>query len=99
MTKPPLQTAVPLDQAVRHAPALVGLVERIEQSSAMLRAVRPLIPPGIEVKAGSVEDQQWCLLVSSNAAAAKLRQLLPALSAALRSAGWPTQTIRIKVMS
>ncbi len=96
-TKP--HSAVPLAQALQQAPVLAGLMERLEQSNAMLRHVRPLIPSGIDVRAGPVEDPQWCLLVSNNAAAAKLRQLIPALTASLRSAGWPTDSIRIKVSS
>ncbi len=97
--KPKLPNAVPLAQALQQAPVLAGLLERVEQSSAMLRQVRTLIPPGIEVRAGPVEDRQWCLLVSNNAGAAKIRQLVPALTSSLRSAGWPTEAIRIKVIS
>ncbi len=95
--KPP--SAVPLALALQQAPVLAGLMERVEQSSAMLRQVRALIPSGIEVRAGPVEDRQWCLLVSSSAGAAKIRQLIPALTSSLRSAGWSTETIRIKVIS
>ncbi len=97
LMKPAPSHAVPLDQALKQAPVLAGLMERVAQSSAMLRHVRPLIPSGIEVRAGPVEDGQWCLLVSNNAGAAKIRQLVPALTSSLRSAGWPTERIRIKV--
>ena len=40
----------------------------------------------------------WGLLVPHNAAAAKLRQLLPALMAALEAAGHPVPAIRVKVL-
>jgi hypothetical protein len=51
------------------------------------------------VKAGPVDENGWCLLVQNNAAAAKLRQLLPALCAHLRTKGHPVNTIRVKVMT
>jgi hypothetical protein len=44
-----------------------------------------------------VDGTSWCLLVTGNAAAAKLRQLLPALQAHLRSRGWEVNSIRLKV--
>jgi ethanolamine ammonia-lyase small subunit len=44
-----------------------------------------------------VDGATWCLLVSSNAAAAKLRQLLPTLQSHLRSKGWEVNSIRLKV--
>lgn len=99
MTKTSLPSAVPLDRAMREAPGLAGLIERMERSSAMLRVVRPLIPPALEVKAGPVEDAHWCLLTANNAGAAKLRQLVPALASALHSAGWPSYSIKVKVMA
>lgn len=97
MNRRPTPTALTLEQAMREAPALAGLIGRLEQSSAMLRQVRPLIPPGIDIQAGPVQDGHWCLLVGNNAGAAKVRQLLPALLSSLKSAGWPTQSIRVKV--
>ena len=43
------------------------------------------------------EGEAWTLLAPHNAAAAKLRQLAPALQAALAVAGHPVRTLRIKV--
>jgi ethanolamine ammonia-lyase small subunit len=51
------------------------------------------------VQAGPIEDGCWCLLVSSNAVAAKLRQLLPALQAHLSLKGLSVSSIRIKVQN
>jgi hypothetical protein len=51
------------------------------------------------VKAGPLDAQGWCLLVPHNAAGAKLRQLVPALTAHLRSHNFPIEKIRVKVMS
>jgi hypothetical protein len=49
------------------------------------------------VKAGPIDGPNWCLIVNSNAAAAKIRQLLPAMEAHLRTKGWQISAIRLKV--
>jgi hypothetical protein len=49
------------------------------------------------VTAGPIDGQNWCLIVNSNAAAAKIRQLLPAMQAHLRTKGWQVNAIRLKV--
>ncbi len=69
------------------------------ESSARLQAIQPLLPPALRsaIQAGPIEGPSWCLLVKGNAAAAKLRQLAPALAAHLRSKGWDVQGIRLKV--
>jgi len=51
------------------------------------------------VRAGPVDGPAWCLLVDSNAAAAKLRQLLPLLQQKLNHLGWEVTAIRLKVGS
>jgi len=51
------------------------------------------------VQAGPIDDGCWCLLVSSNAVAAKLRQLVPALQAHLNQKGLQVSSIRIKVQN
>ena len=60
----------------------------------------PLLPPALRelVRPGPIEGESWCLLVPHNAAAAKLRQLAPALLDRLRATGRSVSTIRIKVM-
>ena len=69
------------------------------ESSARLQAIQPLLPPALRsaIQAGPIEGPSWCLLVKGNAAAAKLRQLAPALQAALAAAGHPVSTLRVKV--
>jgi hypothetical protein len=66
-----------------------------------LQAIRTLLPAPLRasVQAGPIEDGCWCLLVSSNAVAAKLRQLVPALQAHLSQTGLPVTSIRIKVQN
>jgi hypothetical protein len=70
-------------------------------SSERLKAIEPLLPAGLRdtVRAGPIEGATWCLLVKSNSAAAKLRQILPALQAHLRIKGWEVNSIRLKVQT
>lgn len=91
--------AITLQQATEESPALAQLVTLTRDSSARLQAIQALLPPALRgaIQAGPIEGQGWCLLVKGNAAAAKLRQLAPALAAHLRSKGWDVQTIRLKV--
>jgi len=89
-----------LQQAVQASPALARMAERVRQSQAMLKTVQPHLPAGLRpwVQAGPVDDDgSWCLLVANPAAGSKLRQLAPALVAALRVAGYPVPQLRIKV--
>jgi Dna[CI] antecedent, DciA len=94
----------PQDQTVAAAlgrsEPLTGLLQRMQASKARLEALVPLFPPGLAdgVRAGPLDDGAWILLVSHAAAAAKLRQMLPALEAALRDHGWPGPPIKIKVL-
>lgn len=91
--------AVTLQQASQEAPMLARLVALNRDSSERLRAVEGLIPALLRpaIQAGPIEGSTWCLLVKNNAAASKLRQLLPALAAHLRSHGWDVAAIRLKV--
>lgn len=74
---------------------------RVQESSERLLAIRSLLPAPLRagIQAGPIEDGTWCLLVSSNAVAAKLRQLLPALQAHLNSKSMGVTSIRIKVQN
>lgn len=93
--------AIPLLQAAEESPTLASLVGRMRASSSRLEAVRSLLPTPLRtsVQAGPLENGQWCLLVSSNAVAAKLRQFVPTLQMHLESQGLPVSGIRIKVQS
>jgi hypothetical protein len=90
---------VSLLQASQNSPALARLIELNAESVSMLKAIEPLIPSALRttLKAGPIEDVVWCLIVINNAAAAKIRQLTPALEAHLRTKGWGVKSIRIKV--
>jgi len=93
--------AVTLQQAADESPTLAKLVALTRESSERLKAVEFLVPPALRaaLQAGPIEGQTWCLLVKSNAAAAKLRQLLPAMQAHLRSKGREVNVIRLKIQT
>ncbi|MFC5500474.1 hypothetical protein ACFPOE_23230 [Caenimonas terrae] len=92
---------VTLLQAAEESPALARLAELARESGERLKAIQPLIPPALRpaVKAGPIDGSSWCLLVGNNAAAAKLRQVLPALQSRLADCGWQVTSIRLKVQS
>jgi hypothetical protein len=86
-------------QASQESPTLARLSELAAESAARLQCVAPLLPLGLRssVKAGAVDGNVWCLVIDNNAAASKVRQFLPAIQAQLRSNGWETSEIRLKV--
>ena len=92
---------VTLQQAALDSPTLARLSQLARESGERLKAVEFLIPAPLRtaVKAGPIDGPAWCLLVDGNAAAAKLRQLLPALQAHLCGRGWEVTSIRIKVQT
>jgi len=91
--------AVSLLQASQDSPTLARLTELTRDSAARLKAVESLIPAALlsAIQAGPIEGPVWCLLLDNNAAAAKIRQLLPALQSHLRVKGWEVNSIRLKV--
>jgi hypothetical protein len=90
-----------LQQAADESPTLARLAQLARESSERLGAVESLIPTSLRsaVKAGPIDGDAWCLLVEGNAAAAKLRQVLPALLDRLRDRGWEVTSIRLKVQT
>lgn len=95
----PRRSALSLQQAVAEAPALARLSEQVAEGAVRLAVLRPLLPAGLRdaVRPGAPAPDAFSLLVPHNAAAAKLRQLAPALQAALAAAGHPVSTLRVKV--
>ncbi|MDV7399552.1 hypothetical protein RZS08_49520, partial [Arthrospira platensis SPKY1] len=71
----------------------------VQQSQQMLSVVLPLLPAGLrqQVWAGPVDGSYWCIFVSNPAVGTKLRQLAPALLAALRQSGMGVEQLRFKV--
>ncbi|WP_081463404.1 hypothetical protein [Hylemonella gracilis] len=94
---PPLS----LQEAAQASPVLARLSELSRESQARLLAIRPILPAVLHfaVQAGPIEGRNWCLIVKNNAAAAKIRQLIPAFEAQLRIRGLAVDSIRIKVQS
>lgn len=88
-------------QAVEDSPTLARLAQLARESHERLEAVQLLIPIPLRpsVKAGPIDGPAWCLLVDGNAAAAKLRQVIPALIAHLHDRGWQVTSIRLKVQT
>ena len=90
-----LKTPISMQQAMSGSPALARLIQMADEARACLALVRPLLRGA--VRAGPLQDGQWRLIVSHASAGAKLRQLSPALLAALRAKGHDVHTLHIKV--
>jgi hypothetical protein len=90
-----------LEQAAGAAPHLAALTERIRVSQSQLGLIQHLIPATLRrhVKAGPIDDDSWCLLVSNAAVSTKLRQLLPDLQRSLVQNGAQVTAIRIKLQT
>lgn len=97
---PRLHRAISLSQAAENSPSLARLTGLVQESNNRFKAIESLIPETLRpaVQAGPVEDTTWCLLISSNAAAAKVRQLLPLIQARLVDKGWKVTSIRLKIL-
>ena len=95
-----INQAVTLMQAAQESPSLARLTELTRESSLRLKTLHTLIPTPLRnaIQAGPIEGSELFLLVSSNAAAAKLRQMLPALLAHLNSHGHAVEKIRLKIL-
>lgn len=88
-------------QATQDSPTLARLTGLVAESEARLQSVEALIPVALRscVRAGPIEGTVWCLILDNNAIAAKIRQLVPALEAHLRTKGWEVSAIRLKVQA
>ena len=87
--------------ALAHSEPLAQLARRMRESQARLVAITPLLPPALraQVKAGPIDELGWTLLVSNSAVSAKLRQMVPALEAHLRTQGWDGPPVRVKMLA
>ena len=97
---PRLHRAVTFSEAAENSPTLARLTGLVQESEDRLKAIESLIPEALRaaVQAGPIDDGVWCLLVSSNAAAAKVRQLLPLIQSRLIGKGWKVTSIRLKIL-
>ena len=90
---------LPLSTALGRSEPLAALLTRLRESQARFAAVQPLLPESLRaaVSAGPLDDSAWVLLAANASAAAKLRQMVPALQAELLAAGWAGPDIKVKV--
>lgn len=99
-TGPAVPLAMPVAEALNRSAPLQGLMARLRAAEARLALVRALLPPALaeRVQPGGVEDDgSWTLIAPNPAAAAKLRQWLPTLGAALRERGLGDGRIQVRV--
>jgi hypothetical protein len=100
MPAPPSRPSTSIESALASCDALTRLSDRLRRSTDCFQLVAPLLPPPLrqQVRPGPIDDEGWALLVPHAAAAAKLRQLLPALSARLADAGMAPLAIRVRIL-
>ncbi len=98
--RPQVPDSVPIRQVLARTEPLQRLQQRLRDSTARFDAVRACLPPALlpHIRPGPLDDNQWTLLVSNQAVAAKLKHLQPHLETALSEQGWSGCTLRIKVM-
>jgi hypothetical protein len=90
-----------IGQALAQSEPLVLLTRRMRESQARLNAIQALLPPAMRahVKGGPIDETQWVLLAGNNAVSAKLRQLVPALEAHLRTHGFDGPAIKVRLLN
>lgn len=100
MPAPPPRPSTSIEAALASSDALNRLSDRLRRSNACFELIAPLLPAALraQVKPGPIDDDGWALLVPHAAAAAKLRQLLPALAAHLQTAGAGAIAIRVRIL-
>lgn len=93
--------SVSLEEAARAAPVWGQLMQRLDISRQCAQAVSAHIPPAMRqhVQFGAVEQGQWTVFVANNAAAAKLRQMLPVWLQVLQQQQLPVQQVRLHILS
>jgi len=93
------QPALPLSDALQASEPLARLAERLRESKRRFDCIAPMLPGALATQAqpGPVDVHGWTVLAANPAVAAKLRQLVPLLAAALDKAGHAALPIRIKV--
>ena len=76
------------------------LAGQVKESGDRLKTIESLIPEALRtaIQAGPIDGDTWCLLVTSNAAAAKLRQLSPLVLTKLNNRGVKITSIRLKIL-
>jgi len=86
--------------AAERAPGLGALMATALNNQKRLTLLKGVVPPIIlsQLSAGNLDNGVWCLMLKSPAAAGKLRQLVPAMCAHLRTKGELVHDISVKVI-
>jgi hypothetical protein len=86
-------------QATQNDPGLAKLMAMQKGSHDRLQAILQLIPASLRpcVQCGPLDEGIWCLLLANTTTSAKMRQLVPAFEAHLRTHGLEVKSIRLKV--
>jgi hypothetical protein len=92
-------SARPLAGALAESGTIGALLARVRESERRLTVAAAALPPGLAalVRAGPLDDQAWLLLAEHASAAAKLRQCVPAIEAALAAQGIVGPAVKIKI--
>ena len=100
-TPAPSPVHLPLATALSRSESLGALLKRVRESRARFDTIAHLLPTALAaaVQPGPLDDSTWVLLAAHASAAAKLRQMVPELEAALAAAGWSGPALRVKVSS
>ena len=88
-----------LGAAIQAEATLSNLLAQHRRSHQCFAKIAPLLPGPLrsQVRPGPINGEEWTLLVSNNAASAKLRQWQPDLEAALRQHDATLKTIKLKI--
>lgn len=88
-----------LGQAIEGAPTLSALLAGHQRANACFQRMLPVVPPSLRalVRPGPVDGACWTVFVEHSAAAAKLRQLVPALLAAVSDFDGSIAEVKIKI--
>jgi hypothetical protein len=85
--------------ALDDSATLAGLLAGHKRSYACFAAAKSGMPAGLlsQVRPGPIDEQAWTVFASTNGAAAKLRQCLPTMLAAVQTRDPQIMEIRVKV--
>lgn len=99
MSSEAVPKARPIAEALAQNAALARLRERIDDSRRRYAAVAAVLPEALRqhLSPGPVDDAGWTLLAANPAVAAKARQWVPELEAALLAQGWAVSAVRVRV--
>jgi hypothetical protein len=97
--RPDPSPTVTLATALDRSESLGQLLQRLHDARRRFDVVAPALPAALraDVRPGPVDGTTWTLLAAHNAAAAKLRQMLPDLQQRLLDGGWQGTSIRVRV--